>query len=267
MAPKIRMQIFTSLYASKLVKNIIANFVCAFSWLFMKSSISWDIFGKILVFCFKINDVLEIRQVLSSTVSFRWFTVPLTGWIEGRSEFVSVQPTKVSQLSPLVVVLTDSSIIMPFVMDLPSNTSQEYTLYITLNDVIIVEHSVTSTVERLYLPVPARWFICLSCCCVCSTDYNQLPPQQLMAKIAAFDFSLLHYTQTYIKSADKASAPYTVNGAWWISLTNCRFRQTHFLFQSILSFPLVGRICQTRMSDGTLNLWCLARTLIRAYSH
>ncbi len=34
-------------------------------------------FSQILVFSFKINDVLEIRQVLPSIVSFRWFTVLL----------------------------------------------------------------------------------------------------------------------------------------------------------------------------------------------
>ncbi len=32
---------------------------------------SWDMFGKLLVFRFYINDVLEIRQVLPSTVSIR----------------------------------------------------------------------------------------------------------------------------------------------------------------------------------------------------
>ncbi len=76
MAPKIRMQILASLYAFKIVKNIIANFLYVFSWQFMKSSISWDMFGKILLFSFYI--VLEIRQVLPSTVSFRWFTALLT---------------------------------------------------------------------------------------------------------------------------------------------------------------------------------------------
>ncbi len=38
----------------------------------MKSSISWDIIGKVLVFSFLINDILEIRQVLPFTVSFRF---------------------------------------------------------------------------------------------------------------------------------------------------------------------------------------------------
>ncbi len=47
MAAKIRMQILALLYAFKLVKNIIANFLYAFSWQLMKSSISWDMFGKI----------------------------------------------------------------------------------------------------------------------------------------------------------------------------------------------------------------------------
>ncbi len=37
----------------------------------LKSSRSWNMFGKILVFCFKKNDALEMRQVLPSTVSFR----------------------------------------------------------------------------------------------------------------------------------------------------------------------------------------------------
>ncbi len=40
----------------------------------MRSSMSWDIFGKILIYCFYINDVLEIWQVLPSTVSLRWIT-------------------------------------------------------------------------------------------------------------------------------------------------------------------------------------------------
>ncbi len=35
-------------------------------------------FGKILVFVFEINDVLENRQLLLSTVSFRWITVILS---------------------------------------------------------------------------------------------------------------------------------------------------------------------------------------------
>ncbi len=65
------MQILASLYAFKLVINIIANFRYAFSWQFMKSSISWDMFGKILVFSFEINDVLP------SIVSLRWFTMLL----------------------------------------------------------------------------------------------------------------------------------------------------------------------------------------------
>ncbi len=52
MAPTIRMQLLAPLYAFKLVKDIIANFLYAFSWQFMKSSISWDMFGKILVFGF-----------------------------------------------------------------------------------------------------------------------------------------------------------------------------------------------------------------------
>ncbi len=52
MAPKIRMQILGSLCAFKLVKNIIANFLYVFSWQFIKYSMSWDMFGKILVFCF-----------------------------------------------------------------------------------------------------------------------------------------------------------------------------------------------------------------------
>ncbi len=52
MAPKITMQILALFNAFKLVKNIIANFLYAFSWQFMKSNISWDTFGKILVFCF-----------------------------------------------------------------------------------------------------------------------------------------------------------------------------------------------------------------------
>ncbi len=51
-APKIRMQILWSSYGFKLVKNIIANFFYAFSQQFMKSSMSLDMFGKILVFCF-----------------------------------------------------------------------------------------------------------------------------------------------------------------------------------------------------------------------
>ncbi len=38
----------TSLYVFKRVKNIIANFPYAFSCQFMKSSISSDMFGKIL---------------------------------------------------------------------------------------------------------------------------------------------------------------------------------------------------------------------------
>ncbi len=46
------MQISASLNAFKLVKNIIANFLYAFSWQFMKSSLSWNVFGKILDFCF-----------------------------------------------------------------------------------------------------------------------------------------------------------------------------------------------------------------------
>ncbi len=46
------MQILGSLYAFKLVKNIIANFLYALSWQFMKCMMSWDMFGKILVFCF-----------------------------------------------------------------------------------------------------------------------------------------------------------------------------------------------------------------------
>ncbi len=46
------MQIVAPLYAFKILKNIIANFVYAFSWQFMKSSISWYMFVKILDFCF-----------------------------------------------------------------------------------------------------------------------------------------------------------------------------------------------------------------------
>ncbi len=42
------MQILGSSLAFKLVKNIIANFIYAFSQQFMKSSMSWDMFGKIL---------------------------------------------------------------------------------------------------------------------------------------------------------------------------------------------------------------------------
>ncbi len=38
---KIRMQILVSLYAFKLVKNIISNFIYAFSRQFMKFSMSW----------------------------------------------------------------------------------------------------------------------------------------------------------------------------------------------------------------------------------
>ncbi len=38
--PKIKMQILGSSYAFKLVKNIIANFLYAFSWQFVKSSMS-----------------------------------------------------------------------------------------------------------------------------------------------------------------------------------------------------------------------------------
>ncbi len=53
MAPKIRMQILGLLYAFKLAKNIIANFLYGFSQQFMKSSMSWEMFGKILVFCFR----------------------------------------------------------------------------------------------------------------------------------------------------------------------------------------------------------------------
>ncbi len=64
------MQILASLYAFKIVKNIIPNCLYSFSWQFMKSSISWDMIGNILVFCFYVNDVLDIRQVLPSTVSF-----------------------------------------------------------------------------------------------------------------------------------------------------------------------------------------------------
>ncbi len=51
-APQIRMQILASLYAFKIIKNIVANFLYAIAWQFMKSSISWDMFGKILVFLF-----------------------------------------------------------------------------------------------------------------------------------------------------------------------------------------------------------------------
>ncbi len=43
------MQILVSSYAFKLVKNI-ASFLYAFSQQFMKSSMSWDMFGKILDF-------------------------------------------------------------------------------------------------------------------------------------------------------------------------------------------------------------------------
>ncbi len=39
-------------YAFKLVKNIIANFLYAFSRQCMKSSMSWDMFGKIKRFLF-----------------------------------------------------------------------------------------------------------------------------------------------------------------------------------------------------------------------
>ncbi len=41
------MQILESFYAFKLVKNIIANLLYAFSWHFMKPMISLDMFGKI----------------------------------------------------------------------------------------------------------------------------------------------------------------------------------------------------------------------------
>ncbi len=51
MALKIKMQILVSRYAFKLVKNIISNFY-EFAWQFMKSNMSWDMFVKILVFCF-----------------------------------------------------------------------------------------------------------------------------------------------------------------------------------------------------------------------
>ncbi len=46
------MYILGSLYAFKLVKNIIVNFIYAFSQQFMKSSMSWNMFDKILVFSF-----------------------------------------------------------------------------------------------------------------------------------------------------------------------------------------------------------------------
>ncbi len=51
-APKIRMQLLESVYAFKLVINIITNFLYTFSRQFMKSSISWNMFCTILVFCF-----------------------------------------------------------------------------------------------------------------------------------------------------------------------------------------------------------------------
>ncbi len=51
------MQILVSLNPFKLVKNIIANFLYAFSWQFMKSSISWDMFGKI--FAMLLTKVVE----------------------------------------------------------------------------------------------------------------------------------------------------------------------------------------------------------------
>ncbi len=67
------MHILGSLFVFKLAKNIIANFLYAFSQQFMKSIMScWNMFGKILVFCFLSNDVLKIRQLLlPSTVLFR----------------------------------------------------------------------------------------------------------------------------------------------------------------------------------------------------
>ncbi len=49
--PKILMQIVGSLYVFKIVLKIISNFLYVFSWQFMKSSMSWDMFGKILVLC------------------------------------------------------------------------------------------------------------------------------------------------------------------------------------------------------------------------
>ncbi len=42
----------TFLSAFKLVKNIIVNFLYAFSWQYMKSSMIWDMVGKTLSFCF-----------------------------------------------------------------------------------------------------------------------------------------------------------------------------------------------------------------------
>ncbi len=50
--PKNRVQTLGSSYAYKLVTNIFANFLYAFSQQFMKSSMSWDMFGKIFVFLF-----------------------------------------------------------------------------------------------------------------------------------------------------------------------------------------------------------------------
>ncbi len=46
-APTIRKQILGSSYAFKLVKKIFTNILYAFLQQFMKSSMSWDMFGKI----------------------------------------------------------------------------------------------------------------------------------------------------------------------------------------------------------------------------
>ncbi len=48
------MQILGSSHAFKLIKNIIVNFLYAFLQQFIKFSMSWDMFGKILVFVFKL---------------------------------------------------------------------------------------------------------------------------------------------------------------------------------------------------------------------
>ncbi len=51
-ALKIRVHILGSSYAFTLVKRIIVNFLHAFSQQFMESSMCWDMFGKVLVFCY-----------------------------------------------------------------------------------------------------------------------------------------------------------------------------------------------------------------------